>query len=86
MNKISKGFCGAHPVGIQTANITLFSFTQLNFEQYTSLVQAVGTRPFPRATPSVCHQKFFVDGTARPGVTEPNEGVTITHPGGSVSL
>lgn len=26
MNKTSKGFCGAHPVGIQTANTTLFSF------------------------------------------------------------
>lgn len=30
--------------------------------------------------------KFFVDGKASPGVTEPNEGVTITHRGGSMSL
>lgn len=89
MNETSKGFCGAHPVDIQTANITLFSFTVLNFGQYNSIVW--GQDPFsahqnPRVIPSGYHQKFFVDGKANPGVTEPNEGMTITHRGGSVSL
>lgn len=68
--------------------IPLYSLFSIKLRTGTG---AAGTGPFPstpnpRATPSGCHQNFFVDGKARPGVREPNEGVTITHRGGSVSL